>query len=169
MLNPLIGQFNYLQNTQTGYSDAAITDSVDDKHNHIFTAKAALQTELGSSNYSPWLFSQASYSLCAVACTQAQVDGTDPAPAIDQWERYYADIAAYAEVSNICGFSFNSEGFDNTYAEISAVKQEYMDSLTSGTVDPDVAVPEMLDKLYAAGLQDVIDACQAQLDAWLGK
>ena len=132
-----------------------------------YTAKAALQTELGSSNYSPWQFSQGSYPLTAVACTQAQVDGIDPAPAIDQWDRYYADIAAYAEVSNICGFSFNSEGFDNVYAEISAVKQEYMDSLTSGTVDPDVVVPEMLDKMYAAGLQDVIDACQAQLDAYM--
>ena len=134
-----------------------------------YTAKAALQTELGASNYNPWLFSQASYPLCAVACTQAQVDGTEPAPAIDQWERYYADIAAYAEPSNISGFSFNSEGFDNIYAQISAIKSEYMDSLTSGTVDPDEKVPEMLDKMYAAGLQEVIDACQEQLDAYMAK
>ena len=132
-----------------------------------YSAKAALRTELGDSNYAPWAFSQASYPLAAVQCSQAQVDGTEPAPAIDQWERYYEDIETEGITSAIAGFTFNSENFNNEYAEITAIKAEFQNEIITGTVDPDEKVPEMLDKMYAAGLQEIIDEAQRQLDEYL--
>lgn len=40
-------------------------------------------------------------------------------------------------------------------------------SLECGVLDPETALPEMNEKMYAAGLQNIIDEKQAQLDKWL--
>jgi len=131
------------------------------------TGKAAMRTDLGSSNYAPWAFSQASYPLAAVECSQDQVDGKIDPPVINQWELYYDAIANEAEISAISGFTFDSSMFTNEYAEISAIKAEYMNEIVTGTVDPDEKLPEMMEKLNAAGLQDIIAEAQRQLDEYL--
>ena len=148
-----------IEGTHVNYYEFTLEDG--------YTAKAALQTELGSSNYGPWAFSQGSYPLAAVQCSQDQVDGKIAPPAINQWELYYEDIAENAVVSAISGFTFNSEQFGNEYAEISAIKAEYLNEIITGPVDPDEKLPEMMDKMYAAGLQDIIDEAQRQLDEYL--
>ena len=127
---------------------------------------AALRTETGKSNYSPWAFSQGSYVLATVECSEEQAKGEADPPVLNQWELYY-DAIDGAEVSAISGFTFDSSAFENQYAEITAIKQEYMNNLATGTIDPDIYVPEMLDKMYAAGLQEIIDEAQRQLDEYL--
>ena len=49
---------------------------------------------------------------------------------------------------------------------VTNVYEEYQKSLEYGFVDPEVGVPEMLEKMNNAGLQKIIDEKQAQLDAW---
>ena len=41
-----------------------------------------------------------------------------------------------------------------------------MDSLNTGAVDSETELPRFLEDLENAGMQSVIDAKQAQLDAW---
>ena len=43
----------------------------------------------------------------------------------------------------------------------------YLASLECGIVDPEEKIPEFLDALEAAGIDEVIAENQAQLDAWL--
>ena len=44
-----------------------------------------------------------------------------------------------------------------------------MQDVCFGILDPDTAIKEMNDAMYAAGLQTVIDEKQKQLDAWLAE
>ena len=52
-------------------------------------------------------------------------------------------------------------------AAVQSVYDEYRMSLECGVLDPETALPEMNEKMYAAGLQNIIDEKQAQLDEWL--
>lgn len=69
--------------------------------------------------------------------------------------------------SKALGFMFDSTPVSNQIAALSNVVSEYSASIDCGAADPDVAIKEFNDKLYAAGLQTVIDEKQKQLDAWL--
>lgn len=129
-------------------------------------AGGVLRTQVGTDNYSPWAFSQGSYSLASIAVSQEQVDGTAKAPVMNQWDLYFANCEN-AEVSAICGFTFDSSKWSSNYAEIAAIKDEYYKNYASGTTDIDEVYDEMMEKMYAAGLQDIIDDAQAQLDAYL--
>ena len=47
------------------------------------------------------------------------------------------------------------------------VVSEYSSSIDCGAADPTTAIPEFNEKLYAAGLQTVMDEKQKQLNEWL--
>ena len=57
----------------------------------------------------------------------------------------------------------------NEISALTAVSDQYATTIASGSVDPETAIAEFNEKLYDAGLQDVIDAKQEQLDAWLAE
>ena len=129
-------------------------------------AGGVLRTQVGTDNYNPWAFSQGSYSLASIAVSQAQVDGTAKAPVMNQWDLYFANCEN-AEVSAISGFTFDSSKWKAQYAEITAIKDQYYKSYASGTINIDDVYDEMMEKMNAAGLQDIIEDAQAQLDAYL--
>lgn len=64
------------------------------------------------------------------------------------------------------GFSYDSTVVSNELAALSNVLNEYLPGLSLGAVDPATGIDKMNEALYAAGLQNVIDEKQAQLDAW---
>ena len=49
---------------------------------------------------------------------------------------------------------------------VTNVYNEYQYSIEYGAVDPETAIQEMNDKMYAAGLQEIIDEKQRQYTAW---
>lgn len=132
-------------------------------------AGGILRTEIGSSNYSPWGFSQPAYFETSIAVSQDQVDGKAKAPVMDQYDQYYEIIATSANVSAISGFTWDSSAFTTQLAEISAVKDEYYKDIASGTRSVDDVYEEFLDKMNGAGLQEMIADAQAQLDAYLAR
>lgn len=86
----------------------------------------------------------------------------------DVWDQYQA-VRDSALVSKAYGFFFDTTPVLNELSALQAVSDEYLITVTSGSVDPETAIAEFNEKLYAAGLQDVIDEKQAQLDAWLAE
>lgn len=134
--------------------------------------QAVVRTEVGRSNYTPWRFSQANYAINSIEASEETLNGTYPAPVLDQWDHYFAAVAD-APVSKISGFTFDSKSpidFTTQFAEISAIKEEYFKNIQCGVVDPDdpeVGVPAMRAKMEAAGLNDIIAEAQRQLDAYL--
>jgi len=141
-------------------------DVTDDETGEVL-GQVAIRTELGKSNYSPASYTQGNYVARSIEANIGMVDGTYPKPVLNQWELYFNDVATQAVETAIGGFQFDPSAFENEYAQFTAIKGEYQNDLHSGAVDPDEKVPEMMDRLYAAGYQDVIDECQRQLDEFL--
>lgn len=83
----------------------------------------------------------------------------------DLWERTIA-FNEEAVKSPAMGFAFDSTTVTTELTAVTNVYEEYQKSLEYGFVDPDVGIPEMLEKMNNAGLQKIIDEKQAQLDAW---
>ena len=71
--------------------------------------------------------------------------------------------------SKAFGYSFDSAYYFNQISAINNVLQTYRAQLTWGTVDVDTVLPQFLADLDAAGLGEVIEANQEQLDAWLAE
>ncbi len=81
----------------------------------------------------------------------------------DMWVKMKA-FNETAPKSQALGFTFN---INPVYAEYTAcldVYQRYAKALGSGSVDPDVILPEFLGKLKAAGVEKIIAEKQRQLD-----
>ncbi|GEM_PF-459314 len=68
--------------------------------------------------------------------------------------------------SPVFGFSFNTANVKNQIAAISNVEAKYMGGLLTGEMNPDEYIPQLVAELEQAGIKDVIDECQTQLDAW---
>ncbi|MGN1069074.1 MAG: DUF3502 domain-containing protein [Candidatus Fimadaptatus sp.] len=132
-------------------------------------AGGVLRTEVGTSNYAPWGFSQPAYFETSIAVSQDQVDGIAKAPVMDQYDQYYDAIATSANVSAMAGFTWDSSAFTTNLAEITAIKDEYYKDFATGTRPIDDVYDEFMQKMNDAGLQDMIADAQAQLNAYLGK
>ncbi len=82
----------------------------------------------------------------------------------------YREIAAQenvnSEISPYLGFALDTSQLENVIASLSAVNDQYAASLSCGLYT-DELYQQFLDKLYAQGLQDYIDAVQTQLSAFL--
>ncbi len=73
---------------------------------------------------------------------------------------------ADATDSPIFGFTFDSSMFRTEIASIQSLMDQYVDSLNSGTVNPEEVVPELNEKLKKAGLDDIKAEAQKQYDEW---
>ena len=71
-----------------------------------------------------------------------------------------------AEVSPMTGFIFDSDLVKTQIANCSSIIDEMLPALCSGSLDPEKKVPEFLDILESAGVNDIIAEKQAQIDAW---
>ena len=86
----------------------------------------------------------------------------------DIWEQYATYNSSLLK-SKAFGFNFDSTKVATQEAQLNSVSDQYLNMLAFGTVDIDSTLKEFNDALYAAGLQDVIDEKQAQLNAWLAE
>lgn len=78
----------------------------------------------------------------------------------------YEEFNANAVVSEASGFTFDNTPVTNEYTALSNAYSEYQKSIEYGMTDPDTAIPEMIEKLNAAGYQRYMEEKQTQLDAW---
>jgi len=69
--------------------------------------------------------------------------------------------------SKILGFNFDAEPVKTEIAAVANVKDELWPSIATGTVDPEVFLPKLIDRMKQAGLDKIIAEKQKQIDAWL--
>ena len=79
--------------------------------------------------------------------------------------RKYDDVVDFVWKGQ--GFTFDSSTVKDKVAAMSSVSAEYANALGSGIIDPVKFVPEYVDKLKKAGVDDVKAEVQKQVDAWL--
>lgn len=89
------------------------------------------------------------------------MEGTDP----DIWEKT-REYNASALPSKALGFVMDVEPIKNEFAAVLNVFMQYQSGLGTGSVDPDVYLPEFIEKLKAAGIDKIVTEKQQQLDAW---
>lgn len=83
----------------------------------------------------------------------------------DLWDQ--ADrLNREASVAALHGFELDTEPIKNEVSNLSAIEKEY-EYLEFGAEDYEAAYKEFIDKLYAGGLQKVIDEVQKQVTAFL--
>ena len=67
------------------------------------------------------------------------------------------------------GFLFDTTNVATQYAAIQNVLQQYQEGLEFGILDPETELPNFLQALQDAGVDDFIAEKQSQLDAWLAE
>ncbi|MFD2332606.1 ABC transporter substrate-binding protein [Cohnella sp. GCM10020058] len=84
----------------------------------------------------------------------------------DTWKKTI-DLNDTAFVPDIFGFSFDPSAVKTETANLEAVYKEYDDAVKTGSVDPTVYMPKLIDALKKAGSEKVLKERQKQLDEWL--
>ncbi len=84
---------------------------------------------------------------------------------LDKWNSFKQFNDASVEVPSF-GFDFNLEPVSVQVAAFRNVLDEFGKALYTGSVDPDKYLPQLQKKLEAAGIKDVIDEMQKQMDKW---
>ena len=83
----------------------------------------------------------------------------------EEFQKNKADNYA-ASASYFYGFVFDFSEVEAEYLSISNIWAEYKKGFWTGSLDVDSTLEEMNARMYAAGLQKVLDCKQAQLTAW---
>ncbi|MGL6175231.1 MAG: DUF3502 domain-containing protein, partial [Cellulosilyticaceae bacterium] len=83
----------------------------------------------------------------------------------DKWDEF-EKFNKQSIVSPILGFNFNATPVINQEKNIENVLDVFGAPLYTGSVDPRVYVPKLNDKLKEAGIVEVIDEVQKQIDKW---
>lgn len=84
---------------------------------------------------------------------------------LDKWASV-KEFNDQAENAPSFGFDFDLEPVSAEAAGFREILDEFGKALYTGSVDPDVYLPKLLDKLRGAGVQTVIGEMQRQVDAW---
>ena len=71
-----------------------------------------------------------------------------------------------APVSRALGFTFDQSNVTTQCAAVSAVLDEYLPGFKTGSLDLEQNYSNFIEKLKAAGMDDIIAEKQKQLDAW---
>lgn len=83
----------------------------------------------------------------------------------DLWEQTKT-INETADVSMILGFNLDVEPIQTELSSCSAVIEEYLSPIASGSVDPDTELPKFREKLKSAGVDKIIEEVQRQINEW---
>lgn len=81
------------------------------------------------------------------------------------WERMQK-FNDEADTSLAMGFVYDNSDYSNEYTALTNVYEEYQKQLELGVEDPDVVIPEMMERLNKAGLQEYMQAKADALKAW---
>ncbi len=84
------------------------------------------------------------------------------------WEETIA-LNESATASPLLGFVFDPSPVKSEINNVLSIYDMYAPSLMTGTADPDVLLPEFIQKMKEAGSEKIIAEMQKQLDAWLKK
>ena len=83
----------------------------------------------------------------------------------DLWEQQ-KEINETAIQSPVLGFVYDSTNVKTEFAQITNLMSEYLPGLVTGTVDPEEKIPELIEKMNAAGMGKIMEDADKQLAEW---
>ena len=90
-----------------------------------------------------------------------QLDDVD----FNQWDEV-KELNGKAKPSVLLGFFFDTTEVQDEIASCVEIFNRYKSEILTGTSDPEVAVPEMMKEMRAAGFDKIVEVAQAQVDAF---
>lgn len=81
----------------------------------------------------------------------------------------FTDVEAFnktATFSPLYGFVYDSQNVRTEITAVQNVLDKYSSVITSGLSEPDTAVDKFIEELNAAGINNIVEDMQAQVDSW---
>lgn len=83
----------------------------------------------------------------------------------NQWDEV-KELNEQAKPSVLLGFFFDTTGVQDELASCIEIYNRYKGEVLTGTTDPAVSVPQMMEEMRAAGFDTIVAEAQAQIDAF---
>ena len=84
----------------------------------------------------------------------------------NQWDEV-RELNDNATASVLLGFFFDTTPIQDQLASCIEIFNRYKGEVLTGTTDPAVSVPQMMEEMRAAGFDDIVAEAQAQVDAFV--
>lgn len=99
--------------------------------------------------------------------TQGSYFIVTPTDAVEfnEWDEV-RELNENAEESVMLGFDMDITNVADQIANCNEIYMRYRGEVTTGTIDPEQGVADMMDEMRAAGFDDIVKEAQAQVDAW---
>ena len=137
---------------------------IEGKHFEYLENGTVLRTQTGLDRYSVGLYTTGSVVNASVASV-SRTFLADP----NQWEAVFEEYRTDGIYSRTNGFAYDMTRKDSIITALRAIYNDYATDLRTGTSDPDVVIPQMKKRMEAAGIEEVLDDIQSQLDAWMAE
>ena len=85
----------------------------------------------------------------------------------DQWEKVFEGYKTDGIYSKTKGFAYDPTPKEDIITAVSAIYDDYATELRTGTSDPDEVMPKIKKRMKAAGIDELIDDINSQLDEWV--
>ena len=150
-----------LLNTDRQFRDI-LAYGIEGKHFEYLDNGTVLRTQTGRDRYQVGLY-LTGYVVNASVESVSRDFLSDP----DQWVKVYEGYETDGIFSQTKGFSYDVTRKEDIITALTAIYSDYITELRTGTSDPDVVVPEMKKRMEDAGIYEVVEDIQQQLNEWL--
>lgn len=107
-------------------------------------------------DYQPWTNGMGNVTILPATTAQG-----------DEFWTTFKNYYGTAKQIPILGYAYDATNCETQMGSVANVVAEYMLPLCTGAVDPDEKLPEFLQKLDDAGINDILDDANAQLDEFM--
>ncbi|WP_197029467.1 ABC transporter substrate-binding protein [Butyrivibrio sp. AE3004] len=152
-----------LLNTDQKFRDI-LGYGIEGTHFEYLENGTVLRLQEGSDRYNLGLY-QTGSSVNASVESVSRTFLADP----DQWAQVYKGYDEEGIYSKANGFAYNPGSNEDIITAIRAIYSDYSTELCTGTSDPDVVLPQMKKRMEAAGINELLDDVNRQLDIWESK
>ena len=146
------------------YTDRDLRDTlaygIEGRHFSYYEG-TVIRTELGSEEYTLDNFQTGPAVSASVVSANTEVLA-DP----DQWIKVYEGYQ-HSQMSDTQGFSFDTDTMEAERAVLSALWNNRLAELVTGTIDPDETIAVVRQEMEDAGLKQLQEEAQRQLDEYL--
>ena len=150
-----------LLNTDRKFRDI-LAYGIEGKHFNYLENNTVIRTETGRSRYQTSLYPMGSVINASVESVSEDFLA-DP----DQWTKVYEGYEEYGIHSSAYGFVYDKTRKEDIIAALTAIYANYSTDLITGTSDPDVVIPKMREEMEKAGVRELLDDIQQQLEEYL--
>lgn len=150
-----------LLNTDRKFRDI-FAYGIEGEHFNYLENGTVLRTKEGVDRYQVAL-----YPFGSVVNASVESVSTDFLSDPDQWTKVYEGYKEYGIWSKTKGFVYDKTRKEDIIATVNAIYSNYSTDLMTGTSEPDVVIPKMKQELIEAGIYELLDDIQSQLDEHL--